>query len=75
MMDGNDSLKCILWWAPVDDPVEGEAKPDGPWVVEFRELPDSREVGGDYLISREWVNKWAKDILKEALPAPELVCV
>jgi hypothetical protein len=72
-MDGNDSLKCILRRAPVDDPAEGGAEPDGPQVGESRELPDSRKVGGDYFISREHVDRWAKDVLKEALP--ELVCV
>lgn len=69
-MDGNDSLKRILRRHPVATPVEGEAVPEGPQVGDSRELPDSRKVGGEYLLSREKVDKWAKTALEELLPDP-----
>ncbi|KAF8226332.1 hypothetical protein L208DRAFT_1302519, partial [Tricholoma matsutake] len=62
-MDGNDSLKRILRRQPLTDPVEGEPEPEGPQVGISKELPDSRKVGGDYLLSREKVDRWAKDLL------------
>ena len=67
-MDGNDSLKQILCWDPPAAPAEGEPKPDAPQVGESRERPDSRKVGGDYLISRENVDRWAKTVLLDLLP-------
>jgi hypothetical protein len=67
-MDGNDSLKRILRRQPVATPVEGEPEPEGPQVGDSRELPDSRKVGGEYLLSREKVDKWAKAALEEHLP-------
>ncbi|KAF8518833.1 hypothetical protein BU17DRAFT_48296 [Hysterangium stoloniferum] len=70
-MDGNDSLKHILRRTPVDDPAEGGPEPEGPQVGDSRELPDSRKVGGDYIVSRERVDRWAKATLEEMLPMPE----
>jgi hypothetical protein len=67
-MDGNDSLKRILRRQPVATPAEGEPEPEGPQVGESRELPDQRRVAGDYLLSREKVDRWAKDIIQEILP-------
>lgn len=67
-MDGNDSLKRILRRDPPAAPAEGEATPEGPEVGESRERPDSRKVGGDYLISRENVDRWAKTVLLNLLP-------
>lgn len=67
-MDGNDSLKRILRRDPPAAPADGEPAPEGPQVGESREQPDSREVGGDYLLSREKVDRWAKAVLVEALP-------
>ena len=67
-MDGNDSLKRILRWDPPATPAEGEPTPEGPQVGESREQPDSRIVGGDYLLTREKVDRWAKAILQEHLP-------
>ena len=72
-MDGNDSLKWILQRDPVANPVEGEPEPEGPQVGEFKELGDLRKVGGDYLLSRERVDKWVKAVLEEVLPVPESV--
>jgi hypothetical protein len=48
-------------------PVEGEPDPEGPQLGESREWPDSRKVGGDYLLSREQVDKWVKTIIEEVL--------
>ena len=67
-MDGNDSLKRILRRDPPAAPAEGEPEPEGPQVGESRERPDSRKVGGDYLISREIVDRWAKTVLLDLLP-------
>jgi hypothetical protein len=67
-MDGNDSLKRILRRQPAATPAEGEPDPEGPQVGDSRELPDQRTVAGDYLLSREKVDRWAKDILQEMLP-------
>ena len=74
-MDGNNSLKCILQWVPVDETAEVAPESEGLAVGASRELPDSRKVGGDYLISRERVNRWAKATLEEMLPGPEMVCL
>ena len=57
-MDGNDSLKRIL--RRMVNPETGER--DGP----SRESTDSRAVPGDIYISREAVNRWAKEITDEA---------
>ncbi|KAF8220137.1 hypothetical protein L208DRAFT_1335600, partial [Tricholoma matsutake] len=67
-MDGNDSLKCILQQQPLATPAEGEPECKGPHIGESRELPDSRKVASDYLLSREKVDRWAKNILEEVLP-------
>ena len=67
-MDGNDSLKRILRRDPPATPAEGEPKPDAPQVGESRERPDSRKVGGDYLISWENVDRWVKTVLLDLLP-------
>jgi hypothetical protein len=72
-MDSNDSLKCILHCQPLGSPVEGEPELEGPQVGDSRELPDHRKVGGDYLLSREKVDQWAKAILEEMLPTSESV--
>lgn len=50
--------------------MEGEPVPEGPQVGDSREVPNSRKVGGDYLLSREKVDMWAKATLKELLPNP-----
>ena len=67
-MEGNDSLKQILRRDPPATPAEGEPEPDAPQVGESREQPDSRKVGGDYLISQENVDRWAKTVLLDLLP-------
>jgi hypothetical protein len=64
-MDGNDSLKRILRRKPA--PESGE-EGDVPLVGESRELADSREVEGGYYLSREKVDRWAKDVVEELLP-------
>ncbi|RDB20084.1 hypothetical protein Hypma_012873 [Hypsizygus marmoreus] len=63
-MDGNDSLKRILRRGPAEEDEDGELAPGVS-----RELRDDRQVGGDYYLSRERVDKWAKELLEEMLPA------
>ncbi|KAF8229074.1 hypothetical protein L208DRAFT_1288400 [Tricholoma matsutake] len=70
-MDGNDSLKRIIRQDPPAAPGEGEPEPEGPQVGDSRELPDSRRASGDYLLSREQVDQWAKAMLMEMLSVPE----
>jgi KDZ transposase-like protein len=64
-MDGNDSLKRILRRKPA--PESGDEL-NVPPVGESRELADSRKVGGGYYISRERVDRWAKEVLEDLLP-------
>jgi hypothetical protein len=65
-MDGNDSLKRIL--RRMLNPDSGER--DGP----SREQADSRTVPGDMYISREEVDKWAKEWVEEVKKLAETVC-
>jgi len=65
-MDGNDSLKRILWQeaapptsAEMDEPVLGESS----------ESTDTRQVGKGVYLTREQVDEWSKEIL-EALNVP-----
>ncbi|KAJ3572909.1 hypothetical protein NP233_g2769 [Leucocoprinus birnbaumii] len=58
-MDGNDSLKRVL-----RDPLYDYAEaPDGDVVMTRTsiELPDQRQVGGDYYIPCDRVAKWTKN--------------
>ncbi|KAG6835989.1 hypothetical protein H0H93_012471 [Arthromyces matolae] len=61
-MDGNDSLKRILRRKAgvVDEDGEEEAGAS-------RELKDDREIRGDYYLSRERVDRWAKERVQEML--------
>ncbi|KAG6874615.1 hypothetical protein C0992_007271 [Termitomyces sp. T32_za158] len=62
-MDGNDSLKRILRHGqPTFDEIGDEQPPTS------KELRDDHEVGGDYYLSRERVDHWAKEVLEELLP-------
>ena len=73
-MDSNDSIKRILQRDPPATSGEGEPEPEEPQVGESRKHPDLRSVGGDYLISREKVDRWVKAALEEILPTlPESV--
>ena len=58
-MDGNDSLKRILRRETVEAPMDEEAGP--PTVGQSMERPDSRKVGGNYYLTREVVDRWAKE--------------
>jgi len=59
-MDGNDSLKRIIQWsAPQDE----DSSTPGP----SSELPSNRKVCGDQYLPREYVDKWAKDVLQEMM--------
>jgi hypothetical protein len=59
-MDGNDSLKRIIRRSPSQDDDDSTPQPSS-------ELPSSRTVPGDRYLSREYVNKWAKDVLQEMM--------
>lgn len=58
-MDGNNSLKRILWRSA--GPADGTSTP-GP----SSERKDSRTVPGDLYISREDVDNWVKGMIEEA---------
>lgn len=66
-MDGNDSLKRILRREPAPLPDGDEA----PQVGASRESPDSRQVGGDYYLTREKVDRWAKAALEQLIQVDE----
>jgi hypothetical protein len=59
-MDGNDSLKRIIWRSVSQDK---DSSTPGP----SSELPSNRKVYGDQYLPREYVDKWAKDILQEMM--------
>lgn len=56
-MDGNDSLKRLLRRSPSDNP-----EVVGP----CNERVDTRQVEGDFYISRDDVNKYAREIVGES---------
>jgi hypothetical protein len=56
-MDGNNSLKRLGRTA--------EAKNETDVRRDRCALPDSRRAPGDYYISREEVDKWAKEVLSK----------
>jgi hypothetical protein len=59
-MDGNDSLKWIIWCSPSQDDNSSTPGPSS-------ELPSSRKAPGDWYLPREYVDKWAKDVLQEMM--------
>ena len=64
-MDGNDSLKRVLRRekVPMADSETGE-----PVLGKSRERVDNRDAGDGYYVSRERVERWAKDRLADRLP-------
>lgn len=62
-MDGNDSLKRVIRRGPATEDENGELIPGAS-----KELRDDRDGDGDYYLSREAVDQWAKDVLEEMLP-------
>ena len=58
-MDGNDSLKRIIWRSPAAD---GDSIAPGPSC----EGIDMRNVGGEMYISWEDMNKWVQEIVAQA---------
>jgi hypothetical protein len=70
MMDGGDSLKRIIRRDPAPDLEPGEEEGEHPRVGQSREREDPRTVGEDYYLTREVVDKWAKERLEEMLPVP-----
>jgi hypothetical protein len=59
-IDGNDSLKRIIRRSSSQDDNDSTLQPSS-------ELPSSRTVPGDRYLSREYVDKWAKDVLQEMM--------
>jgi len=59
-IDGNDSLKRIIRRSSSQDDDDSTLQPSS-------ELPSSRTVPGDRYLSREYVDKWAKDVLQEMM--------
>lgn len=66
-MDGNDSLKRVLRREPVHDYVETNTG-NLLQVRVANELPDQREVGGDYYIAREHVAQFKTTPLVGSAP-------
>ncbi|KAJ6456535.1 hypothetical protein C8R45DRAFT_943719 [Mycena sanguinolenta] len=62
-MDGNDSLKRVLRRAKTD------GSEDEPTLGPSVEREDSRDGGEDYFLTREQVDRWAKERVAEILPA------
>ncbi|KAJ7160682.1 hypothetical protein C8R43DRAFT_1086815 [Mycena crocata] len=65
-MDGNDSLKRVL------RKVYGEYDDNGQPLRGGSERPDPRtaDAGGDYLLSRDKVDRWAKEVLAQQVQVP-----
>jgi hypothetical protein len=69
-MDGNDSLKRFLLREPlVDENVNANSSEIR--MGESRERQDSRNIHGDYYLSRAQVDNWAKEMSAEAIPVNE----
>ena len=65
-MDGNNSLKRVLR----RETHVAHYGPDGVATVgESIEQEDSRQVGGDYYLSRNQVDKWAKEMIQTMIPS------
>lgn len=64
-MDGNDSLKRILCRETSYNPEDGRP------TFRSMERPDNRCVSGDYYLSRERVDRWAKNQVQRALSETE----
>ncbi|KAG6880836.1 hypothetical protein C0993_004126, partial [Termitomyces sp. T159_Od127] len=62
-MDGNNSLKHVICQEPAMEDENGELT-----LGTSKELQDNREMVGDYYLSRETVDQWAKGVLQEMLP-------
>lgn len=55
-MDGNDSLKCIMWSVQKTNLEDDE-------LAQSAEREDSRKDSLDYFLTRETVDKWASDVV------------
>ncbi|KAK1232440.1 hypothetical protein PQX77_004416 [Marasmius sp. AFHP31] len=60
-MDGNDSLKRV---ARREEGIDEQGN-EGAGLGPSKEREDSRKAGGDYFLSREEVDQWAKDAIQE----------
>ncbi|KAF7353148.1 hypothetical protein MSAN_01502300 [Mycena sanguinolenta] len=64
-MDGNDSLKRVL---RREKATMAECEMEEPVLGKSRERVDNRDAGDGYYISRERVERWARDRLADRLP-------
>jgi hypothetical protein len=58
-MNGNDSLKQIIR--------RSASRDDDGSIPGSSELPSSQKVPGNRYLPREYVDKWAKDVLQEMM--------
>ncbi|KAJ3801065.1 hypothetical protein GGU11DRAFT_842471 [Lentinula aff. detonsa] len=59
--DGGNSLKRLRR----NERAEAFDQTDLPQLAKSKEYTDTREAGGDYYLSREEVNQWSKEAIKE----------
>ncbi|KAJ6522807.1 hypothetical protein DFH09DRAFT_1330394 [Mycena vulgaris] len=64
-MDGNNSLKWVLWCKKT---TMEQDEADEPTLAKLKERVDNRDMGDGYYIPWEKVEKWAKSRLGEQLP-------
>ncbi|KAJ3734941.1 hypothetical protein DFJ43DRAFT_1130337 [Lentinula guzmanii] len=61
--DGGNSLKRLRR----NERAEAFDQTDPPQLAKSKEYTDTRDAGGDYYLSREEVNQWSKEAIKEML--------
>ncbi|KAJ3745615.1 hypothetical protein DFH05DRAFT_1610652 [Lentinula detonsa] len=59
--DGGNSLKRLRR----NERAEAFDQTDPPQLAKSKEYTDTRDAGGDYYLSREEVNQWSKEAIKE----------
>jgi hypothetical protein len=75
-MDGNNSLKRLRRDLTVQQATSGDATQPTPGTSgdSTRERPDPRSMPGNYYLTRDEVDKWAKSIIEEDLIGTTPVC-
>jgi len=76
-VDGNDSLKRVLWREAAPEPTAQAPVAEAPATMEgvaqpllgaSSEVQDSRTAGRGVYLTREQVDEWAKEVLMEEVP-------
>jgi len=70
-MDGNNSLSRLLRWSATSQDDENAPGPSC-------ERNDTRDLSGDLYISRDDVDKWARDVVAQVQSASEgviMICI